>query len=37
LVVNAELRKRMGEVARERVQDRNWSNAFRRFWDTTLV
>lgn len=36
LVVNAELRKRMGEVARERVQNRNWTNAFRRFWDATL-
>jgi hypothetical protein len=23
----------MGDRARQRVQDRNWSNAFRQFWN----
>lgn len=29
-------RLKMGERARMRVQDRNWSNSFRQFWNETL-
>ncbi|MBV8968365.1 MAG: glycosyltransferase, partial [Verrucomicrobia bacterium] len=32
LVLHPELRGRMGTRGRERVQDRNWTNAFRQFW-----
>ena len=32
LVLHPELRCRMGTRGRERVQDRNWTNAFRQFW-----
>ena len=33
LVTDHELRRTMGDKARQRVQDRNWGNAFRQFWD----
>ncbi len=36
LVKDTELRKTMGQEARKRVQDRNWGNAFRQFWNETL-
>jgi glycosyltransferase involved in cell wall biosynthesis len=36
LVVDDDLRRKMGQRARERVQDRNWSHAFRQFWNQTL-
>jgi glycosyltransferase involved in cell wall biosynthesis len=36
LAKDAEIRKRMGQEARKRVQDRNWGNAFRQFWNETL-
>ena len=32
LVTDAALRSRMGEAARARVQDRDWSMAFQKFW-----
>jgi hypothetical protein len=34
---SAELRARMGERARQSVQDRSWPNAFRKFWSTTSI
>jgi glycosyltransferase involved in cell wall biosynthesis len=37
LVVNPELRKRMGDCARKSVVDRSWPSAFRKFWATTEV
>jgi glycosyltransferase involved in cell wall biosynthesis len=33
LATDSELRCQMGDHARQRVQDRNWSNAFRQFWN----
>jgi glycosyltransferase involved in cell wall biosynthesis len=33
---DAKLRAKMGEQARERVENRNWNNAFRQFWNETL-
>jgi glycosyltransferase involved in cell wall biosynthesis len=36
LVKDPELRRQMGENARSKVKDRNWSNAFREFWNETL-
>jgi glycosyltransferase involved in cell wall biosynthesis len=33
LAVDHELRMKMGDRARQRVQDRNWANAFRQFWN----
>jgi glycosyltransferase involved in cell wall biosynthesis len=36
LAVNPELRHKMGANARSNVKDRNWNNAFREFWNTTL-
>jgi glycosyltransferase involved in cell wall biosynthesis len=33
LATDPELRLKMGERARQRVQDRNWANAFRQFWN----
>ncbi|MBV8814453.1 MAG: glycosyltransferase [Verrucomicrobia bacterium] len=33
LAVDCELRLKMGDRARQRVQDRNWANAFRQFWN----
>jgi glycosyltransferase involved in cell wall biosynthesis len=33
LTTDADLRKEMGRQARQRVQDRNWSHAFRAFWN----
>jgi glycosyltransferase involved in cell wall biosynthesis len=33
LATDSELRRQMGDHARQRVQDRNWSNAFRQFWN----
>jgi glycosyltransferase involved in cell wall biosynthesis len=33
LAADPELRLKMGERARQRVQDRNWANAFRQFWN----
>jgi glycosyltransferase involved in cell wall biosynthesis len=36
LIVDENLRRTMGQRARERVQDRNWSHAFRLFWNATL-
>ena len=35
LVSDPKLRAGMGQRARERVLTRNWSNAFRQFWDET--
>ncbi|MBV8900278.1 MAG: glycosyltransferase [Verrucomicrobia bacterium] len=35
LVLDPKLRAGMGQRARERVLTRNWSNAFRQFWDKT--
>src|SRR6202043_3680580 len=36
LVIDENLRRTMGQRGRERVQDRNWSHAFRQFWNETL-
>jgi glycosyltransferase involved in cell wall biosynthesis len=36
LVADPELCRTMGVHSRDRVQDRNWSNAFRAFWNETL-
>jgi glycosyltransferase involved in cell wall biosynthesis len=36
LVVDESLRRAMGQRGRERVQNRNWSHAFRQFWNETL-
>jgi glycosyltransferase involved in cell wall biosynthesis len=36
LVLDRDLRQKMSQLARERVQDRNWSHAFRQFWNETL-
>ncbi|MGA8655486.1 MAG: glycosyltransferase [Chthoniobacterales bacterium] len=36
LVSDPDLRRTMGTHSRDRVQDRNWSNAFRLFWNQTL-
>ena len=33
LATDSELRRQMGDHARQRVQDRNWTNAFRQFWN----
>ena len=35
LVVDPDLRKRMGDQARQSVIDRSWPNAFRKFWAIT--
>jgi glycosyltransferase involved in cell wall biosynthesis len=37
LACDAELRARMGERARQSVQDRSWPNAFRKFWSVTSI
>src|SRR6266705_1768075 len=37
LACDAELRARMGERARQSVQDRSWPNAFRKFWSMTSI
>ena len=37
LVVDPELRKRMGDCARKSVVDRSWPSAFRKFWAITEV
>jgi hypothetical protein len=36
LCKDTELRIKMGREARNRVENRNWSNAFREFWNETL-
>ena len=36
LCKDAELRAKMGQEARNRVENRNWSHAFRQFWNGTL-
>jgi glycosyltransferase involved in cell wall biosynthesis len=36
LCQDAELRAKMGQEARSRVENRNWNNAFRQFWNDTL-
>jgi glycosyltransferase involved in cell wall biosynthesis len=36
LCKDTELRIKMGREARNRVENRNWSNAFREFWNATL-
>jgi glycosyltransferase involved in cell wall biosynthesis len=36
LVQDPALRRKMGENARTNIKDRNWNNAFREFWNTTL-
>jgi glycosyltransferase involved in cell wall biosynthesis len=36
LCTDGKLRARMGEEARSRVENRNWNNAFRQFWNQTL-
>jgi glycosyltransferase involved in cell wall biosynthesis len=36
LCTDGKLRARMGEEARNRVENRNWNNAFRQFWNQTL-
>ncbi len=36
LVTDPELCRAMGAHSRDRVRDRNWSNAFRAFWNETL-
>ena len=33
LATDPDLRRQMGDRARQRVQDRNWTNAFRQFWN----
>jgi glycosyltransferase involved in cell wall biosynthesis len=33
---DSKLRAKMGEQARNRVENRNWNNAFRQFWNETL-
>jgi glycosyltransferase involved in cell wall biosynthesis len=33
---DSKLRAKMGEHARNRVENRNWNNAFRQFWNETL-
>jgi glycosyltransferase involved in cell wall biosynthesis len=35
LICDPKLRASMGQRARERVLTRNWSNAFRQFWNAT--
>ena len=37
LVIDPELRKKMGDCARKSVVDRSWPSAFRKFWATTEV
>lgn len=37
LVLNVELRRTMGERGRQKVQNRNWANAFERFWSNSPV
>jgi glycosyltransferase involved in cell wall biosynthesis len=37
LIVDPELRDRMGNCARQSVIDRSWPNAFRKFWSMTEV
>jgi glycosyltransferase involved in cell wall biosynthesis len=36
LCKGTELRAKMGQEARSRVENRNWNNAFRQFWNDTL-
>jgi len=36
LCKDTELRAKMGREARSRVENRNWNNAFRQFWNDTL-
>jgi glycosyltransferase involved in cell wall biosynthesis len=36
LCEDSDLRTKMGREAKNRVQDRTWSNAFRQFWNETL-
>jgi glycosyltransferase involved in cell wall biosynthesis len=36
LCKDGELRAKMGQEARNRVENRNWNNAFRQFWNDTL-
>ncbi len=36
LCKDGKLRAKMGEQARNRVENRNWNNAFRQFWNETL-
>jgi glycosyltransferase involved in cell wall biosynthesis len=36
LCKDAELRAKIGREARNRVENRNWNNAFRQFWNGTL-
>jgi glycosyltransferase involved in cell wall biosynthesis len=33
LATDSELRRQMGDHARQRVKDRTWSNAFQQFWN----
>ncbi len=35
LVLDPALRQKMGQAGRQRVQDRNWTQAFRAFWNNT--
>ncbi|HEV8185216.1 MAG TPA: glycosyltransferase, partial [Chthoniobacterales bacterium] len=37
LVADAALRRKMSAAARERVMDRSWPTAFRRFWAASAV
>src|ERR1700740_1610393 len=36
LCKNGDLREKMGQEAKKRVEDRNWNHAFRQFWNETL-
>jgi glycosyltransferase involved in cell wall biosynthesis len=36
LCKDGKLREKMGAAARKGIENRNWNNAFRQFWNETL-